>query len=99
MEFSLLTLNLHTYQQHWHQCSFETMHRHEREMQIVAEAIARLQIDVVCFQEVGEFMHDPITYPYGESPSNMAFRICSRLRHWGLWYRIHQDWSYIGFYR
>lgn len=99
MELSLLTLNLHTYQQHPCHCPFETMHRHEREVQIIAEAIAHLHIDVVCFQEVGEYLHDPVTRPYGESPSNMAFRICRRLRHWGLWYHIHQDWSHIGFYR
>ena len=76
MELSLLTLNLHTYQQHPRHCAFDTMHRHEREVHIIAEAIAHLRIDVICFQEVGEYMHDPITQPYGESPSNMAFRIC-----------------------
>lgn len=99
MELSLLTLNLHTYQQHPRHCCFETMHYHEREVHIIAEAIAHLNIDVICFQEVGEYMHDPIAYPYGESPSNMAFRICNKLRHWGRWYHIHQDWSHIGFYR
>lgn len=99
MELSLLTLNLHTYQQHPRLCPFDAMHQHEREVQIIAEAIAHLNIDVICFQEVGEYMHDPITHPYGESPSNMAFRICNRLRHWGRWYHIHQDWSHIGFYR
>lgn len=99
MIFSLLTLNLHTYQQHPRQNCFETMHLHEREVHIIAEAIAQQNIDVICFQEVGEYRHDPITQPYGESPSNMAFRICCRLRHWGLWYHIHQDWSHIGFQR
>ncbi|MGY6278228.1 endonuclease/exonuclease/phosphatase family protein [Methylomonas sp. MgM2] len=99
MELSLLTLNLHTYQQHPVHCPFETMHYHEREVQIIAEAIAHLNIDVVCFQEVGEYLHDPITHPYGEAPSNMAFRICNRLRSWGRWYHIHQDWSHVGFYR
>lgn len=99
MELSLLTLNLHTYQQHPCYCPFETMHHHEREVHIIAEAIAHLNIDVICFQEVGEYMHDPITYPYGESPSNMAFRICNKLRHWGRWYHIHQDWSHVGFDR
>jgi maltose 6'-phosphate phosphatase len=29
----------------------------------------------------------------------MAFRICTKLRQWGHWYHIHQDWSHIGFYR
>jgi len=84
MELSLLTLNLHTYEQHPRHCSFDTMHQHEREVNIIAEAIAHLKVDVICFQEVGEYMHDPITTPYGESPSNMAFRICKKLRHWGL---------------
>ncbi len=99
MQLSLLTLNLHTYQQHPRHCPFDTMHCHEREVQAIAEAIAYLNIDVVCFQEVGEYMHDPITHPYGEVPSNMAFRICNRLRQWGVWYHQHQDWSHIGFYR
>ncbi|TAL42868.1 MAG: hypothetical protein EPN89_16800 [Methylovulum sp.] len=99
MKFSLLTLNLHTYQEHPRHCAFDAMHQHEREVNIIAEAIAHLRIDVVCFQEVGEYMHDPVAVPYGEAPSNMAFRICKKLRHWGLWYHIHQDWSHIGFYR
>lgn len=99
MELSLLTLNLHTYQQHSYSCPFETMHHHEREVQIIAEAIVNLDIDVICFQEVGEYMHDPICNPYGESPSNMAFRICNKLRSWDRWYHIHQDWSHIGFDR
>jgi maltose 6'-phosphate phosphatase len=49
------------------------MHQYEHEVNIIAEAIAHLGIDVICFQEVEEHMHDPITKPYGESPSNMAF--------------------------
>lgn len=99
MELSLLTLNLHTYHQHPRHCPFDTMHQHEREVQTIAEAVASQRIDVVCFQEVGEYMHDPIATPYGEAPSNMAFRICRRLREWGHWYHIFQDWSHIGFYR
>jgi maltose 6'-phosphate phosphatase len=97
--FSLLTLNLHTYQQHSRHCPFETMHLHEREVNIIAEAIAHLRIDAICFQEVGEYMHDPITHPYGHPPSNMAYRICKKLRHLGYWYNIYQDWSHVGFYR
>ncbi len=97
--FSLLTLNLHTYQQHRWDCPFETMHQHEREVQIIAEAIAALDIDVICFQEVGEYMHDPVGHPYGETPSNMAFRICTQLRNWNQYYHIYQDWSHIGFDR
>lgn len=99
MKFSLLTLNLHTYQQHPRPCPFSTMHEHEREVRAVAKAIADLGIDVICFQEVAEYMHDPICEPYGESPSNMAHRIYRRLRKCGLGYQIHQDWSHIGFDR
>lgn len=99
MNLSLLTLNLHTYQEHPCHCCFETMHQHEREVNIITDAIAHLGIDVICFQEVGEYLYDPISTPYGESPSNMAFRICSKLRQRGLWYHIHQDWSHIGFQR
>lgn len=97
MAFSLLTLNLHTYQQHPSHNCFETMHLHEREVHIIAEAVAQQGIDVICFQEVGEYRYDPLTHPYGEAPSNMAFRICRRLREWGHWFHIHQDWSHIGF--
>lgn len=99
MKLSLLTLNLHTYQQHRSDCPFWTMHQHERDVHVIASAIAEQKIDVVCFQEVGEYMHDPITRPYGESPSNMAARICRRLRQWRLGYRLHQDWSHIGYHR
>ncbi len=99
MQLSVLTLNLHTYQQHPRHCPFQTMHLHEREVRIIAEAIMQQNIDVVCFQEVGEYMHDPIASPYGEAPSNMAFRICRKLREWGGPRYIFQDWSHIGFQR
>jgi maltose 6'-phosphate phosphatase len=99
MKCSILTLNPHTYQQHPCRCPFDAMHQHEREVTIIAEAIAHLKVDVICFQEVGEYRHAPIVSPYGESPSNMAFRICNKLRQRGLWYHIYQDWSHIGFYR
>ncbi|WP_256361187.1 hypothetical protein [Methylomonas koyamae] len=93
-----MTLNLHTYQQHPRH-NVRTMHLHEREVHIIAEAVAQQGIDAICFQEVGEYRHDPIAQPYGEVPSNMAFRICRRLREWGHWFHIHQDWSHIGFQR
>ena len=64
MDLSLLTLNLHSYQEHPRYCSFDTMHQHEPEVNIIDEAIAYLKIDVICFQEVGEYMHDPITHGF-----------------------------------
>jgi maltose 6'-phosphate phosphatase len=60
------------------------MHQHEREVNIIAEAIAHLRIDVICFREVGGLYARSDTTPYGESPSNMAFRIYNKLRHCGL---------------
>jgi maltose 6'-phosphate phosphatase len=99
VEWSLLTLNLHTYQQHVRECPLETMHLHEREVGIVAEAMAQQRVDMACFQEVGEWVGDPATQPYGYSPSNMAWRIGRRLREWGIWYHLHQDWSHVGFGR
>lgn len=99
MNISVLTLNLHTYQQHACYCPFETMHHHEREVHIIADAIKRENIDIICFQEVGEYLHDPISQPYGATDSNMANRIRNRLAYLGLHYEIFQDWSHIGFNR
>ncbi|MCF8007183.1 MAG: endonuclease/exonuclease/phosphatase family protein [Methylovulum sp.] len=99
MHISLLTLNLHTYQQHPRSCPFDAMHCHEREVTLIAEAILQQHIDIICFQEVAEYLHDPIASPYGETPSNMAYRIRQRLQQQGHWYHLHQDWSHIGFYR
>ncbi len=97
MELSLLTLNLHTYQQHDGGTPWETMDAHEREVHILAEAITQQQIDVICFQEVGELKDAPMTHPYGMDPSNMAFRIAHRLQDWGHHYNMFQDWSHIGY--
>lgn len=97
MSFSLLTLNLHTYQQHPMADPMACMHQHEREINFIAEAIAGQKIDVACFQEVGEWCHDPITSPYGISPSNMVNRIRTRLANWGIHYHMFQDWSHIGY--
>ena len=43
MDLSLLTLNLHSYQEHPRYCSFDTMHQHEPEVNIIDEAIAYLE--------------------------------------------------------
>ena len=74
MELKVLTLNLHTYQEH-HGDLWHVLQEHGREVYLIADAIVRENIDVVCFQEVGEHFHDRITRPYGFSESNMAFRI------------------------
>jgi len=97
MELTVLTLNLHTYQEHrgdlWH-----VLQEHEREVYLIAEAIVHENIDVICFQEVGEHFHDHITRPYGFSESNMAFRIQKKIREMsGRHFHLFQDWSHIGF--
>ena len=77
MELKVLTLNLHTYQEHrgdlWH-----VLQEHEREVHLIANAIVRENIDVVCFQEVGEHFHDHITRPYGAFYKPRQRRLASR---------------------
>jgi maltose 6'-phosphate phosphatase len=60
MELKILTLNLHTYQEH-HGDLWHVLQAHEREVYLISEAIVRENVDVLCFQEVGEYFHDPIT--------------------------------------
>lgn len=97
MELKVLTLNLHTYQEH-HGDIWQILQEHGREVHLIAEAIVRERIDMICFQEVGEHLHDKITYPYGFSESNMAFRIQKRIHEMsGIYFNLFQDWSHIGF--
>jgi endonuclease/exonuclease/phosphatase family metal-dependent hydrolase len=76
------------------------LQEHEREVHLIADAIVREDIDLICFQEVGEHLHDHITRPYGFSESNMAFRIQKKIREMcGRHFHLFQDWSHIGFGR
>lgn len=97
MKLKILTLNLHTYQEHSGDI-WDVLREHGREVSLIAEAIVRENVDVVCFQEVGEHVDDRITIPYGFSDSNMAFRIQRKIREIsGRRYHLFQDWSHIGF--
>jgi maltose 6'-phosphate phosphatase len=97
MEVRFLTLNLHTYQEH-HGDIWHVLQEHEREVYLIAEAIVRENIDVSCFQEVGEHVHDRVATPYGFSESNMAFRIQRKIAEvGGPHFHLFQDWSHIGF--
>jgi maltose 6'-phosphate phosphatase len=98
MELSLLTLNLHTYQRHPRDNPWATVHAHEGDVHTIAEAIAQQSIDVICFQEVGEYAQDLLTCPYGTVSSNMAYRIRQKLQFWGIHYHLFQDWSHVGFW-
>ena len=97
MELKVLTLNLHTYQEH-HGDIWHVLQEHGREVYLIADAIVRENIDVICFQEVGEHFHDRITTPYGFSESNMAFRVQRKISEIsGQNFYLFQDWSHIGF--
>ena len=97
MELKVLTLNLHTYQEH-HGDIGQVLKEHEREVYLIADAIVRENIDVICFQEVGEHCRDRMTHPYGFSESNMAYRIQKKIREIsGRHFHLFQDWSHIGF--
>ena len=97
MELKVLTLNLHTYQEH-HGDLWHVLQEHGREVYLIAEAIVHENVDVICLQEVGEHFHDHITRPYGFSESNMAFRIQKKIREMsGRHFHLFQDWSHIGF--
>lgn len=97
MKFSLLSLNLHTYQQYNHYTLCQTIIAHEQEVHIIAEAIIQQNVDIICFQEVGEDKNNLITHPYGRAPSNMAFRIYQQLQNCGQHWYFFQDWSHIGY--
>ena len=59
MELKVLTLNLHTYQEHHGDIRY-ILKEHEREVYLISDAIVRENIDVICFQEVGEYCRDRI---------------------------------------
>ena len=97
MELKVLTLNLHAYQEH-HGDVWHVLQEHGREVYLITEAIVSENIDVICFQEVGEHFRDRITNPYGFSESNMAFRIQRKIGEIsGRHFHLFQDWSHIGF--
>jgi len=82
----ILTLNLHCYQEDSQEDKFAR----------IAGAISDLNIDVVCFQEVGENW----SKGRGDWKSNAARIIRERLKRFHhVSYHLHTDWSHIGFGR
>jgi maltose 6'-phosphate phosphatase len=82
----ILTLNLHCYQEENQSDKFS----------LIARAIRDLDIDIACFQEVGERWNDG----RGDRESNAAMIIRDRLKRWHhLHYHLYTDWSHIGFGR
>ena len=95
MTFTILTLNLHSYQEFKARGDTvaERLQKHEPLFDRIATAITDLNVDVVCLQEVAEARTEPITTPYGRSPDNAAFRINMRIANGGR-YKLTQDWSH-----
>ena len=78
----VLTLNLHTWQEERQQEKFRT----------IADAIRELEIDIACFQEVGELWNDG-----RGDPATHAGRIIRG--HLGEGWHLFSDWSHVGFDR
>lgn len=82
----ILTLNLHCYQEDDQHAKFAE----------IARAISELNVDIVCFQEVGEHWNEG----RGDWNSNAAKIICDFLRRsYRLSYHLYTDRSHIGFAR
>ena len=100
---SLLTLNLHTYQEFStpgkkeaqlnEQDALQRVRDHGPLFDKIANAIIKLNIDVVCLQEVGEWKNHSDN-SFGKHKSNAALQIIQRLR--GEDYYVYMDWSHYG---
>jgi len=107
-DLSVLTLNLHTYQELRSEGVAESELTDElaREridsygplFDRIADAINKLDPDIVCFQEVGEWSggntDDPDSILFGSSDGNMVNQILQRL---DKPYLYSMDWSHYGF--
>ncbi|MDJ0907420.1 MAG: endonuclease/exonuclease/phosphatase family protein [Woeseiaceae bacterium] len=103
---SVLTLNLHTYQELQTEGIDESQLTNELARRRVAgyapifdriaAGIETLSPDVICLQEVGEWREGAGGDDrFGSSDSNMAGQVLSRLPAHG--YEVTMDWSHIGF--
>ena len=64
----------------------------DAKLSLIAQAIRDLDIDIVCLQEVAE----PWNEGHGDGAANTARLIQDRI---GRSYRLHHDWSHLGFDR
>ena len=107
-DFTVLTLNLHTYQEFRSKgvaeseltdaLARERIDAYGPLFDRIAEGINKLDPDIVCFQEVGEWSggntQDPDSVLFGSSDSNMIHQILQRLDEH---YFYTMDWSHYGF--
>jgi maltose 6'-phosphate phosphatase len=95
-EFTLLTINLHTYQEIQPLDVSDESHveNYQPILEKIAQGINALQPDVVCLQEVGEPLDSE--KPFGESGLNLAQQIMQKLTQKMNW---AGDWSHVGFGR
>lgn len=107
-DFSVLTLNLHTYQELRSEgvaeadltdaLARERIDSYDPLFDRIAHGISQLDPDIVCFQEVGEWSggntQDPDSILFGSSDSNMVHQILERLDER---YFYTMDWSHYGF--
>lgn len=103
---SILTLNLHTYQQLrspgvdeaalTEEQAWRRIGHYAPIFDRIAAGIASLDPDIICLQEVGEWRGDAAADdPFGSSASNMVHQVLSRLPGHG--YQATMDWSHVGF--
>lgn len=106
--FTVLTLNLHTYQEFRSEGVAESELTDElvREridsygslFDRIADGIKQIDPDIVCLQEVGEWsggnIQSPDSIVFGSSDSNMAHQVMQRLDEH---YFVTMDWSHYGF--
>lgn len=107
-DFTVLTLNLHTYQEFRSEgvveseltddLARERVDAYGPLFDRIADGINKLEPDIVCFQEVGEWSggntEDPDSILFGSSDSNMVHQILQRLDEH---YFYTMDWSHYGF--
>lgn len=107
--FTALSLNMHTYQEGRNPAIDEAELTEEQAQERVAaygpvydrvvSAISKLDPDIVCLQEVGEWSgriaNDSTAVTFGTSTSNMVHQLLQRLD--GQRYYYTMDWSHYGF--
>ncbi len=108
IELTVLTLNLHTYQEIQtagtnepeltSEMAQQRIERYGPIFDRIAAGIEELDPDIICLQEVGEWpglaRHDPESIEFGSTGSNMVHQILSRLGNFR--YHYTMDWSHFG---